>query len=323
MAPRACLQGGALVSFLPDMDFSELTARAPWRRSEIPAPQAHGLVLGTFLEAFRHSGVRIMLPPAGCGLEAAKPGFVHVWSEVFMQVCGERRFTFAHGRSLVLGAGQIALVPKGVQHVESYADRGHGHACLVAMCFRGALSLHLAVRRPDGEQSGTHYDRYADERGLTSELLCEELLMSQRSGEDARSQATIAQTLLLHFQRCARGPSLHEPGQSPLLDRCQRLVKARLFEPDMSVALLAKELGCHPDHLGRRFRAATGESLVGWIARERMALAATMLKEGDHDVRHVALVCGYRDAAYFSRVFRRCRGVSPAQFQRGQRSPSR
>lgn len=277
------------------------------------------MVLAAFLDASRQKTLRLMLPPAGCGMDTSRPGGVHSWSEVFLQVCGERRFTFAHGRSALLGAGQVGMVPKGVQHDEAYADRGHGHACLVGMAFRGQLSLHFGVRRPDGDQSGTHYDHYADERGLTTEQLCEELVEIHREGGDQRGQEVVLETLLLHMLRCARGPSLHAPGQSALIDRCQRLLNARLFEPDMSVALLAHELACHPDHLGRSFRAATGETLVGYIARARMTLAATMLKEGEHDVRHVALVCGYRDAAYFSRVFRRCRGVSPAQYQRGGR----
>ena len=298
------------------MDISEVIARAPWKRPETPAPQVHTMVLEAFLTSHRHTARTIVLPPAANKPASGPTGYIHAWPEFFLQLSGERRFTFANDRRAVLCPGEICLVPAGMEHAEVQVDRGRGHACLVGMCHRDHLSLHLAVLGPDGVQIGTQFDIYADGHGLGTHQLITELVTAAHDDHDQAGVPAITETLLLHSLRCARGPSLHQVGASPLIDRCLRMLTARLFHFDLSVALLARELGCHPDHLGRMFHAATSETLVGYIARKRMDMAADLLREGRHDVRQVALVCGYRDAAYFSRVFRRCHGTSPLLFKR-------
>jgi len=176
------------------------------------------------------------------------------------------------------------------------------------MCHPGRLSAHVAIRSRDGQQMPIHSDLYTDGEGAGTDRLCDELALS----DEAEVQAALITTLLAHVRRCTQGASLHAGGNPPLVDRCLRMVAVYLARPDLGVAELAERLGCHPDHLGRVFRTATGETLVGHLARRRCDLAADLLADGRASVASVAKACGFRDPAYFSRVFRRLRGSSPA-----------
>lgn len=41
-----------------------------------------------------------------------------------------------------------------------------------------------------------------------------------------------------------------------------------------------------------------------------------MLESGDEPVEHIAIEVGYEDAGFFSRLFQRSVGVTPAQYRR-------
>jgi AraC-like DNA-binding protein len=47
----------------------------------------------------------------------------------------------------------------------------------------------------------------------------------------------------------------------------------------------------------------------------RIRLAKTLLMDEDLNVNEVAARCGYRDTAYFRRMFRRRVGVAPRSFR--------
>jgi len=84
----------------------------------------------------------------------------------------------------------------------------------------------------------------------------------------------------------------------------------------IGVADLAREAGLSRWHFSRLFRAARGNGVGKFIEQERMRAAARLLQTTDEPVSGVAKRCGYAEAAYFCRVFRRTYGLSPGAFRR-------
>lgn len=74
---------------------------------------------------------------------------------------------------------------------------------------------------------------------------------------------------------------------------------------------LAHLAGVGTFHFCRLFRAATGKTPIEYVNAARIARAETMLLETDKSVTDIAFECGFSDANYFSRLFKRCRGYSP------------
>ncbi|HEU0204963.1 MAG TPA: helix-turn-helix transcriptional regulator [Burkholderiaceae bacterium] len=65
-----------------------------------------------------------------------------------------------------------------------------------------------------------------------------------------------------------------------------------------------------------RFTQLVGEPAMHYVARWRMQVAVTRLKQGDTPLADVASHLGYESEAAFSRAFKRFIGVSPGAVRR-------
>ena len=97
---------------------------------------------------------------------------------------------------------------------------------------------------------------------------------------------------------------------SPLAERADAVI-ARCFHQPLSTADVARELGVHPDHLGRIYAAARGCTVLAAIQRRRIADAQALLLAGGLGQRRIAADCGFSDERYFRRVFRALVGCAP------------
>jgi AraC family transcriptional activator of mtrCDE len=70
----------------------------------------------------------------------------------------------------------------------------------------------------------------------------------------------------------------------------------------------------------RAFRAATGQSPVAWLCRERLHRAAELLQTSDAKLAELAETAGYATEFAFSRAFKRLFGIPPAHFRRAARA---
>lgn len=68
--------------------------------------------------------------------------------------------------------------------------------------------------------------------------------------------------------------------------------------------------------LKRRFKAATGSTLIEHLQNARIEHAKQLLESGSLPVDEVSAASGYEDASFFRRLFKRRTGVSPSQYRR-------
>ncbi len=83
-----------------------------------------------------------------------------------------------------------------------------------------------------------------------------------------------------------------------------------------TVASLANEVAMSRSAFAARFKELVGESPMQYIARWKMNLALTWLKEEDITLSKLADRLGYQSEAAFSRAFKRFIGVSPGAVRR-------
>ena len=90
----------------------------------------------------------------------------------------------------------------------------------------------------------------------------------------------------------------------------------------LTVTALAERIHISKYHYQRLFREAVGESVMRYVTRRRMALAAAELAETDASVLEIALRYGYDSHDGFTRAFRAALGVTPADYRKyGLRPP--
>lgn len=88
------------------------------------------------------------------------------------------------------------------------------------------------------------------------------------------------------------------------------------FHTRISTAVLARELECNPDYLGRVFRKAYGKTPTEAIHWRRLRHARRMLLESDRNVGEISRTCGFSDVRYFRRLFKRHEGMTPLAFRK-------
>ena len=89
------------------------------------------------------------------------------------------------------------------------------------------------------------------------------------------------------------------------------------FMTDLSADSVAGRLGISGDHLSRLLKRATGLTFNEYLTRLRMKRAMELLRDPSVRVGEVADLSGYRDARYFSTLFRRVVGMTPSEFRSG------
>jgi AraC family transcriptional regulator len=80
---------------------------------------------------------------------------------------------------------------------------------------------------------------------------------------------------------------------------------------------LARSVGCSPYHLVREFRAATGQTIGGYIRRLRLAQALDRLAAGEDNLAALALETGFAHHSHLTARFRRAFGVTPSALRGG------
>ncbi len=92
------------------------------------------------------------------------------------------------------------------------------------------------------------------------------------------------------------------------------LMRNALDQP-FDLARLARQGGYGNRHFSRQFHRVTGLTPRDWFIRQKMQHARTLLTLPNMMVKDVANRLGYDDPLYFSRLFKRTVGVSPAEYR--------
>ena len=87
------------------------------------------------------------------------------------------------------------------------------------------------------------------------------------------------------------------------------------YAQDISIQSIAKDLGLDRSYLHRLFKAATGFSPQEYLLDLRIRKACSLLVKTDLSVAIIALSVGYEDTLYFSRLFKRKKGISPSSYR--------
>jgi transcriptional regulator GlxA family with amidase domain len=113
------------------------------------------------------------------------------------------------------------------------------------------------------------------------------------------------------FARLARS---RQAGDN-VIGRCQEWI-ATHYRERAPVAQMVQLSGLAERSFKRRFHQATGLSPLQYVHTLRIEEAKQMLESGDEPIERIAEEVGYEDAGFFSRLFLRNVGLTPAQYRR-------
>ncbi|PZD95283.1 DNA-binding response regulator [Paenibacillus sambharensis] len=82
-----------------------------------------------------------------------------------------------------------------------------------------------------------------------------------------------------------------------------------------SLQTAADAVYLHPVYLSRLYKAETGEGLSEYIHKQRMVKAAALMKDHAVKIYEISESLGYKNAAYFSKIFREEFGMTPQEYR--------
>lgn len=88
---------------------------------------------------------------------------------------------------------------------------------------------------------------------------------------------------------------------------------------DLSLDSLCDQRKYNSKYVSRRFREEMGISFSEYLQSCRIHHACNLLAGTNRSVQEIAMDVGYRDALYFSKVFKKCMGVTPTNYRNGGR----
>ena len=90
---------------------------------------------------------------------------------------------------------------------------------------------------------------------------------------------------------------------------------AQHYMEDLAVKDIAGYLGYSEAYFCKLFKQSFGHSFVSYLTDYRMQKAEELMRTSRLSIKEIGKTVGYPDPNYFTKVFRRVRGVSPSEFR--------
>ena len=88
------------------------------------------------------------------------------------------------------------------------------------------------------------------------------------------------------------------------------------YNEDIDSAKLEEMFHCNFDYLNRVFKKETGDTIFSTLSHIRIRNAKKYLATGLYTCNEVATKCGFHDAYYFSKVFKKLAGCTPTEYRK-------
>lgn len=88
------------------------------------------------------------------------------------------------------------------------------------------------------------------------------------------------------------------------------------YSEKISTARLAEMCYMSEEHFCRLFKRTVGKTVTGFLMEYRIEKASVLLRKTEESVTEVADSVGFDDVNYFSRSFKRIKGVTPSAYRR-------
>ncbi|MBO5907015.1 MAG: AraC family transcriptional regulator [Clostridia bacterium] len=155
----------------------------------------------------------------------------------------------------------------------------------------------------------------------TAASVAARLIPKSDAVEYAKFIHTVAPDMLLSYVRimtvCAQYLTLSNalPSVKPTVAELAKKYISENLSEKLSIKELCDTVGCSKSTLTSAFKKSYGITLVEYITDSRISRAEILLKQGDLSINEIALLVGFSDQSYFSKVFSAKHGISPSEWR--------
>ena len=225
---------------------------------------------------------------------------VHLESYVLGVVEGSEGSLLIEGVERKLSCGDIFFVPRNIP----YRLRFLGDIAYYYIVFYGRRASELLAR-----VSPSHTAAVFGAREEYKDILpfCRECIKKA----ELQSRDIFGEAVLLYILAHICGEA--KPTDS-LLSRMIEITHESYTSPSFSLATLAETLFYDAKYLSHHFKRQKGVGYVNYLRSLRLDHAVFLMEQGLASVKNIAILSGFSDSLYFSKVFKKEKGCSPSEY---------
>ena len=197
--------------------------------------------------------------------------------------------------------------------------------CIVAASLKNPISYYAVLFEPEeadgdlsrlltAQRSETDRPRILDKR---YRFVFDEMRRLNFSEEANLQMAAKYQLLSFVYQLYSLGndSSASVNARSPLVERALALMQ-RSIRSNLNVKQMAQQLGVTEEHFIRQFRLALNLTPLQYFTRLKVEASEGYLTSSSMTVGAVSDFFGFENQFHYSRVFKRCTGLSPQNYRK-------
>lgn len=223
------------------------------------------------------------------------------WELVYC-TSGEGAFRFQDGITVPYKAGEVVAIPPRVVHANSSEE--------------GFTNIHLNLLEPSF--TNTDVFKVLDEGGSMLRAFTE--ARTYYTSDKAKKElvlSSLGELITSYLVVYLSNSEFSEP-----VVQIRESILKNYVNPDYALDEFIGSLPFHYDYLRRLFKKEMGMSPLEYMTSLRMKNAEWLLSTAwvnGRAISEIAHMCGFGNALYFSRVFRKYYGCSPTQFVKQRR----
>ena len=144
--------------------------------------------------------------------------------------------------------------------------------------------------------------------------LFRQFLNEQESIHRSIALECILLLILQQLSACASQECAKDSPGVALAWKARQIIRTQFHLP-ISTSVLAKELHCNADYLGRVYQRVFHLTLTEALHRQRVLAAEKLLVGDSLSLKEVATQCGFNDVGYFRQVFCKHTGLTPTRWK--------
>lgn len=268
----------------------------------------------TYKQSFKQHYVdNIELSIFNCGLQSCEPGYT--WGPgvrdhylIHLVASGSGTYT-EDGVVHSISAGDLFLVKPN--HLITYSADEKDPWEYYWVGFNGAYANKLVQQLPFTEAKPVHRCKSPD--AAKNALLN---IFNSR-GPEPRDDALMVGYLYIFMAELMKETPAPESHAANI--RSQYVINAIKYiqfnyAHDISIDDIAQAVGVSRSHLYRVFMSNVGQSPIDYLTDYRISESCYLLKNSQLSISEIAVSVGFFDQFYFSRVFKKHKGIPPSKY---------
>ena len=225
------------------------------------------------------------------------------WELVYC-TSGKGAFRFESGMVIPYQAGDVVVIPPKEVHANSSSE---GFTNIHITMAEPSFLYKSAFRISDDEEGNVKMAFLQAKYYYMGDIKYADLVL-----------AALGDLIISYMIVCRSNTEFSEP-----VEKIRESIRRNYSRPDYALDEVMRSMPFHYDYLRKLFKKEVGVSPLEYMTKLRMKSAETLLTAmwtNEYSISEIAQMCGFEDALYFSRVFKKYYGCAPSNYtkKRGQ-----